>query len=117
MSKTLVDSCKEIFYKIGVPFENWNDLENKQVNRDILLDNEKYKLLKNNVDEIKSHLSSSTLTSLQGTALTKQKWPLLNLIRQVLKIHGFKMSPVRKANGYNKQGKKLFLRFFLIEKM
>jgi hypothetical protein len=63
------------------------------------------------------HLSSSTLTSLQCTALTKQKWPLLNLIRQVLKIHGFKMSPVRKANGYNKQGKKLFLRFFIIERI
>ena len=56
------------------------------------------------------------LTSLQTNAQKKQKWPLLNLVRQILKSNDYKMEPIRKSNGYTKDGKKKYLRFFLIKK-
>jgi hypothetical protein len=60
--------------------------------------------------------SSSMLTSLQTNAPKKQKWPLLNLVRQILKSNDYKMEPIRKSAGYTKDGKKIYKRFFLIKK-
>jgi hypothetical protein len=57
------------------------------------------------------------MTSLQNTAQKNQKWPLLNLVRQMLKALHYRLIPIRKSNGYNKEGKKLYNRFFKIEKM
>jgi hypothetical protein len=63
---------------------------------------------------MKKYLSSTHLTSLQKSANLNQKWPLLNLVRQILKCYKFKMKPIRKSNGYSPDGKKLYKRFFLI---
>jgi hypothetical protein len=60
--------------------------------------------------------SSSSLTSLQKDAKTKQKWPLLNLVRQILRTNDYAMEPKRKSNGYDDDGKKKYLRFFIIHK-
>jgi len=62
-------------------------------------------------------LSSSSITALQETAQTKQKYPLLNIVRQLLKIYFFKMTPKRKADGYEKNGKKKYKRYYYIEQM
>ena len=56
------------------------------------------------------------LTSLQNNATLTQKWPMLNLIRQILKVNGYIMDPIRKSDGYDKTGKKLYKRYFLIKK-
>ena len=69
------------------------------------------------IDEIKKFYSSGALTSLQKNAGTNQKWPLLNLVRQILKTNNYLMHPIRKSNGYTKDGKKKYLRFFLIKKV
>ena len=47
------------------------------------------------------------MTSLQTNAPGKQKWPLLNLVRQILKAIDYKMTPQRKSNGYTKRWKKI----------
>ena len=57
------------------------------------------------------------MTSLQLTAEKKQKWPLLNLVRQILKSLKYEMKPIRKSNGYTKNGKKIYVRYFFIQKM
>ena len=49
--------------------------------------------------------------------MLKEKWPLLNLVRQILKSNNFKMDPIRKSNGYTKEGKKKYLRFFVIKQI
>ena len=66
---------------------------------------------------MKQVFTSSALTSLQSTAEEHQKWPLLNLVRQILKIHSYMMKPIRKSDGYTKEGKKKYKRFFLITKV
>ena len=57
------------------------------------------------------------MTALQKTAKENQKWPSLNLVRQLLKVSGYKMIPNRQSNGYDKEGKKKFKRFFILEKI
>ena len=60
---------------------------------------------------------SSKLTCLQETAEAQQKWPLLNLVRQVLKACSYKLDPIRKSDGYTKDGKKKYKRYFIIKKL
>ena len=83
----------------------------------MLLDEKKYLDISQNIIELKKIFSSSMLTSLQTNAQKKQKWPLLNLVRQILKSNDYKMEPIRKSNGYTKDGKKKYLRFFLIKEI
>ena len=86
--------------------------------REQLLKQDLYDELSPTIDELRKKYSSSYLTSLQKTASTKQKWPLLNLVRQLLMIIGYKMTPIRKSNGYDKETKKKkYIRLYRIEKM
>jgi hypothetical protein len=84
--------------------------------RDMLINNEIYVSLKNDILELKKNLSSSSLTSLQKGAEKTQKWPLLNLVRQILNVYGFKMIPIRKCDGYTLDGIKRFKRYFQVVK-
>jgi hypothetical protein len=56
------------------------------------------------------------MTSLQKNADKSQKWPLLNLVRQILNVYDYKMDPIRKSDGYTLEGVKKYKRYFLINK-
>ena len=56
------------------------------------------------------------MTSLQKNADKIQKWPLLNLARQILSFYNYKMEPIRKSDGYTLEGVKKYKRFFQIKK-
>jgi hypothetical protein len=56
------------------------------------------------------------MTSLQESAGKEQKWPLLNLVRQILSVYKFDMNPVRKSDGYTPEGIKKYKRFFMVKK-
>ena len=60
-------------------------------------------------------MSSSRLSCLQSAAESNQRWPLLNAVRQLLKLHNFRMTPFRLSDGYSSDGKKKLKRFFLVE--
>jgi hypothetical protein len=108
--------CKNVFLKIGIIFDAEEEINGKLIIRELLLDNEKYKTLKTNIDELKKTLSSSSLTSMQKTAEQNQKWPLLNLVRQILSSYKYTMKPIRKSDGYTPEGIKKYKRYFLINK-
>jgi len=93
------------------------DLNNKLIEREKLLNNNLYILLKNNISNLRSSYSSSYLTCLHEKAQEKQKWPLLNFLRQILKVYNFNLKPIRKSMGYDKLGKKQFKRFFIIQEI
>jgi hypothetical protein len=107
----------EFLNKCGIGFENFNNINGLTVSREIFTDIEKYNLIKINIKNIKQIFSSSSLTSLQTAASKNQKWPLLNLVRQILKAKNYNMKPIRKSAGYTDLGKKKYDRFFIIEKM
>jgi hypothetical protein len=90
-------------------------LENIYIKRDKLITIELYDKMEKAIKKLKRSFSTSSITSLQETAKQRQKWPLLNLIRQLLKTNGFVMTPIRKSAGYNSSGKKKYERYFLVE--
>lgn len=112
MDNTVNDILKilNINYKI-------ENIEGTLIERSILMDNTKYNNVKEKIPMLKKIYSSSFLTSLQNNALERQKWPLLNLIRQIFKARNYNMKPIRRSNGYTKAGKKLYKRYFKIEKI
>lgn len=101
---------RSLLEEIGIPVEKIDN--NFIISRDILLDSSKYNAIKNQIPELKQYISSSFLTSLHESACLKQKWPLLNLVRQILKVHFIKLEPIRKSDGYDSNGKKRYKRFF-----
>ena len=93
----------------GTPYD-------QDIPRELLLREDVYRKVRELVPDLKSVLSSSYLTSLQSNAITNQKWPLINIVRQLLKQSGYRMHPIRKSDGYTVDGKKKYRRFFRIEK-
>jgi hypothetical protein len=105
---------KKILKECGLIFENDEEINEMLFERDILINQLKYDSIKTDVEELRGYLSSSLLTSLQKDAPKIQKWPLLNLVRQILHVYGYNMKPIRKSDGYTVDGIKKFKRFFLI---
>ena len=103
--------------KCNIVFDDFSQLEGMQIPRDSLLSEDIYNQVKKDIDEIKKFYSSGSMTALQKNAEKSQKWPLLNLVRQVLKSNNYLMHPIRKSNGYTKDGKKKYLRFFVLKKI
>ena len=108
---------KDFLNKCSIVFEDYSQLDGMLIPRDILLSKEKYESIKEDIEKMKKMYSSGSLTSLQKNAMENQKWPLLNLVRQILKSNNYKMDPIRKSNGYTKEGKKKYLRFFKIKQL
>ena len=108
---------KEFLNKCGIVFEDYKMLDGMLIPRDTLLSQEKYENIKEDLVKMKKMYSSGALTALQKSAEAKQKWPILNLVRQILKSNNYNMEPIRKSNGYTKEGKKKYLRFFIIKKI
>lgn len=113
----------EIIIKIlkicGFVINNLTDLDNLLIPRNILLNTDNYNNVKEYFEKLKKtpNFSSSTLTCLHRDAEKKQKWPLLNLVRQILKVKYYRMKPYRKSAGKDASGKKKYVRYFLIEKL
>lgn len=111
--ETKQNVSKKILEELGIEIEK---IENHEIDRDFFLDMHKYDNIQKYIVSLKKEFSSSFLTSLQENARIKQKFPLLNLVRQILNVYGYKMEPLRKCDGYTKDKKKRFKRYFLIVK-
>jgi hypothetical protein len=110
------EESKQILLLTGIDFEILNNGDGLLIPREQLLDDKKYEDIQKILPELKKTFSSSFMTSLQKNAEKSQKWPLLNLIRQILHVYGYKMEPIRKADGYTLEGVKKYKRYFLIHK-
>ena len=88
MDKVVLDFLK----KCNIPLTEASELNGLMIPRNILLDPDVYKNIQ------------------------PQKWPLLNLVRQILKACDYQMKPIRKSAGYTKEGKKIYCRYFFITK-
>ena len=100
--------------KIGLPIEEECDLENQLVPREMFLDKITYKKIYDEIPVLKNYIKSSNSTCLHKNAEASQRWPLLNITRQILKNYNYRMTPIRKAEGYAEDGSKIYKRYFLI---
>ena len=112
MDKEIIEFLK----KCKLQLEDETQLEGQLIPRDMLLSPNTYEEVKAEIAVLKKKFSSSALTSLQSGAQKEQKWPLLNLVRQILRVCNYKMEPVRRSDGYDDEGKKKYKRFFLVKK-
>ena len=103
--------------KCGIVCQTYLGLDNLVIPREVLICNKKYNEIQDYIALFKKQFSSSYLTSLQNTAEDKQRWPLLNFVRQILKAHNFKLTPKRLCDGYTQDKKKKYRRVFIIEKL
>lgn len=117
MNNQQLEHIKIFLHKCKIQMNELTDLDGMLIPREILLDPENYKTVKEDISILKNIFNSSALTSLQSTAESNQKWPLLNLVRQILKSCHFKMTPKRVSAGYTKDGKKLYRRMFIVERL
>tara|TARA_B100000470_G_C19784364_1_gene389201 strand:- start:468 stop:860 length:393 start_codon:yes stop_codon:yes gene_type:complete len=108
---------REFLNNCSIKFDTYEQLDGMLISRNTLLSVDTYNKVKGDIQKMKKLYSSGSLTSLQKNAQENQKWPLLNLVRQILKSNRYKMDPIRKSNGYTQEGKKKYLRYFIINKM
>ena len=94
----------EILQKLNISC-SYEDLEGLIIERNLLLNNELYKKLYEEIPKIKTILSSSKYNGVHSVAEEKQKWPLINLLRQLLKQYNFTLTPKRISDGYGQDGK------------
>jgi len=108
---------KNFLSQCGIEFENFQDLDGMIIPREILLSENTYLKIKPMILELKKIFSSSSHTSMQMIAFKKQRWPLINLVRQVLRSYEYSLVPKRICDGYGKDGQKKFRRIFIINKL
>ena len=105
------------FNKSGIVCSNISQLDGIQIPREIFLNTERYNSARESVPELKNLFSSSHLTSLHASAIDKQKWPLINLVRQILLSCEYNLKPKRLSDGYTTTGVKKYKRVFIVEKL
>lgn len=110
------EDSKKILNMVDINFDSNVELEIFFIPREILLSDLKYEEVKKLIPDLKKNFSSSYMNSLQKNAEKEQKWPLLNLVRQILNKYNYKMVPIRKSDGYTLEGIKKYKRFFQIIK-
>jgi len=107
--KLLIDLFDAIDIKIKVR----EDLVNTRLSQDTLKDRNLIEELYRKAPNLKSFYNSSKLTCLHKNSLEKQKFPAVNMYRQLLKCNNFKMEPYVISKGYNKySGTKIVERFY-----
>jgi hypothetical protein len=103
------------FNKCGLTCTKIEELNGLVISRESLLNDTVYNSLKIDIPKLKSVLSSTVFTSVQKNAANTQKWPLLNLVRQILRKYNYELVPKRICDGYTKDGVKKYKRLFEIK--
>ena len=115
--KKQIELLLRMFKLLNYDIEEVSELTNLTIQRDILLHkNTKQKFL-DLIPEFKLVYKSSYLNCLHDNSIYKQKFPAINIMRQVLKCNYLSLTPKIVSNGYEKvTGKKKVSRIFTIEK-
>jgi hypothetical protein len=106
---------KDIFKMIDIEIIGRTDLCLIILKQESLKKNKLIVELNDTIPNLKMFYNSSKLTCLHKNSLDKQKFPAVNMFRQILKCNSFKMEPFIISKGYDKfTGKKIVERMYKI---
>ena len=109
----LIDLFQSLDLDLNV--NNLDDLFSLTISQDKLKDKELINKLYEKIDDLKIFYNSNMLTCLHKNSLHKQKFPALNMLRQICKCNGLKMYPFVISRGYDKvSGRKIIDRYYKI---
>lgn len=109
------DLILKILSIVNINVENLEELDGLIIKQELLKQPDLISKFNENVPELKIFYNSSKLTCLHKNNSDKQKFPAVNMVRQLLKCNNLKLEPFLVSNGYNKAtGKKLYNRFYKI---
>ena len=107
----------KIFKILNFEVDEIKDLNCITIQRELLKGKKVTEQVLELVPELREVYNSSYLTCLHDNSIYKQKFPVINLVRQILKCNYLLMTPKVISNGYDKaSGKKLVTRIYVIEK-
>ena len=119
IKKIKLNILQDLFNSININITSKLDLINIEIDRDILLEEPFYSFSINYKEIIKkkyNHIYKSNYYNfIHGNSNTKQKFPSINLLRQILKSNGLKLYPYYKSFGYDINRKKIVQRYFIIK--
>lgn len=106
----------KIFKILGYDIYSSDDILNVTFSQDQIKNKDLVEKLYHLKDELKEEYKSEMLTCLHKNSLDKQKFPALNMIRQICRCNELKVKPFVVCKGYNKHtGQKITERYYKIE--
>jgi hypothetical protein len=109
---------KEIFSIIKYDIYSYEDLNNLSLSNSYLRNKEFNEKIVDMIPKLKKKYKSHNLTCLHKNSLDKQKFPTINMIRQILKCNDLKLYPYTVCKGYDKITKqKILERYFIIKEI
>lgn len=109
---------QEIFFVIKKDINRREDLLNLSLNHKYLRNEEFKSEIIDLIPKLKKKYKSHNLTCLHSNSLDKQKFPVINMIRQILKCNKLRLEPYTICKGYNKATKnKEFERYYIIKEL
>ena len=118
MDKDNLELIKEIFTIINKNIETYNDLMEIKIDHHYLRQPKFIEKMYDMIPKLKKKYKSHTLTCLHNNSLHKQKFPTINMIRQILKCNKLKLTPQVLCKGYNKvNNQKIIERYYIIKKI
>tara|TARA_B100001093_G_C26829845_1_gene1015637 strand:- start:1393 stop:1992 length:600 start_codon:yes stop_codon:yes gene_type:complete len=115
--KITQELLKKMLSYFNIKFTDINELINIEIERNRFLTPEIVEHFQKFKNEFKNlGYKTGKLTSLHKNNLIKQKFPAINMLRQLLKCNNLLLKPLIKSNGYDKiTGRKNTIRYFIIK--
>tara|TARA_Y100000389_G_C17054425_1_gene314350 strand:+ start:138 stop:503 length:366 start_codon:yes stop_codon:yes gene_type:complete len=106
----------KLFNILGYEATNIDELLNITLSQDSLKSKELTEKLYIMIENLKNEYKSQKLTCLHKNSLEKQKFPALNMIRQICKCNSLYVTPFVVCKGYDKaSGRKITERYYSIK--
>ncbi len=112
--KSRLELMYECLNVIGIPATPAN-IYTINISKTEIETTENMSALRELIPRLKEYYSSDMLTCLHSNSAQKQKFPIANALRQILKCNYFNLEPHVLSDGYDKAtGKKRTIRIYLI---
>ena len=114
-----LDALKKMIKFLGIEFNELDELIGLEIDREEFLTPQIIEYYQTCKDLLRqTGYTSGKLTSLHENNICKQRFPAVNMIRQVLRCNGLWLKPRAISNGYNKSsGQKNIKRSYVIVKL